>query len=92
MNIGLTGLVAVAGSSNVGRSGKPVRVYDIAVCSSATVVDVYNGTSIAGVPVLKLGIDPGLHELHSNVGLRFTNGCFVNATGGTAHINYIEEF
>jgi hypothetical protein len=92
LNIGLTGIVAVGNTGvTVGASGKPIRVFDIILSDTAGTITLRNGTTIASELIITLPMGD-TYDMHSNAGIRFTNGCFASATGSTAHVNYITEF
>jgi hypothetical protein len=93
MNLGLTGLAAIGSTAEaVGASGKPIRVYDAILVDTGNTLSLYSGTTTAGPAVIVLSAAAGIFEMHSNVGIRFANGCFASATGGSAHVNFIREF
>jgi hypothetical protein len=92
MNIGLTGIAAIGNTGVVvGASGKPVRVFDVVLSDTAGTITLRNGSTIAAEQYITLPMGD-TYDMHSNVGIRFTNGCFASATGSTAHVNFMTEF
>lgn len=90
-NIGLTGICEMSSNGTVGALGKPIRVFDVAVGASSltAAVFLYNGVTSASAPYIAV---LSSNTWHSNVGIRFKDGCIAYASNGTAVINYITEF
>ena len=92
MNIGLTGIVAISNTGTViGAIGKPIRVFDVICSDTAGTITLRNGTTIAADPIILLPMG-ATYDMHSNVGIRFSNGCFASVTGSTGHVNFMTEF
>jgi hypothetical protein len=91
-NYGTTGVAYIKLQSAVGTSGKPIRVFDIAIADTAGIgtCALYNGTSTAGT--CYVSIFSANTYFNSNAGIRFPEGCFALASGTSAIVNYIEEF
>jgi uncharacterized protein (DUF736 family) len=92
INIGLTGITYIKTQTAVGTSGRPIRVFDIALATTAGVgtCGLWNGTSTLGTQYIS--VHSANPHFNSNVGLRFPDGCFAWVAGTSAIVNYIEEF
>jgi len=91
-NYGLTGVSVVKLQSVVGTSGKPIRVFDVCLGTTAVVnasLALYAGVNTTGD--MYISIDSATPFFNSNAGIRFPSGCFGRATGATSIVNYIEE-
>jgi hypothetical protein len=91
-NIGVTGIKYVTAHAVIGTSGRPIRVFDIALATTggAGVCGLWNGVTTEGT--IYISVNSSMPHFNSNVGLRFPDGCVAHATGSSAIVNYVEEF
>jgi len=86
-------------SGDLGRSGKPKRVFLIAtksIAATASVLSLHNGTSASAEEFIGFEGDMGSRNVYElGRGIRFPNGCYVacGAGSGTTYavIVYQEE-
>lgn len=76
----------------IGKSGQPVRVFDIAIATTGGVgvCGLWNGADTTGT--IYISVNSSVPHFNSNAGLRFPNGCVAWTSGCSAIVNYIEEF
>jgi len=98
MNQFLVGYVSVPTQLAIGNTAgtfpaPSVRIFDLAISSTAGTLTIYAGSDTTGTPVLHLH---GARDtyLHSDMGWLFpaSKGCWAYATGGTGSVNYIHVF
>ena len=101
-NYGAVGYASVTSGSRqlvtagTGDPGMAVRVFDFAMLSTATGVNLYAGSSTVNTSLVLVG-DKNNMYMHSDVGYRFVGGVWAASTntavaGNIATINYIHEF
>ena len=80
-------------SANTSAANTAIRVFDVAILNTASVVSLYAGTSSAAAN-LALYLDKTLPFVHSDVGFRFIGGVYAVGSaiaGNMATVNYINE-
>lgn len=90
-HMGMPGRQTISDQTNaaIGRSGKPIRVYDAYAVSdgTATTVKLYNATSVTGSDYLQIdGVISKSAGFQSANGILFPNGCFANVDSHTVNL------
>ena len=81
-------------SADTSVANTAIRVFDVALLNTASVVSLYAGSSTAAANLV-IYMDKTINFIHSDAGFRFIGGVWAVASavaGNMATVNYIKEF